>query len=176
MASGGDKADDTTQFFDVEGTNDRLNNARTPLTEEEKEQLQQELKKTDDEISTLRQVLAARLKHSNELKRKLGITPWIEVQQDFSQGFKAVKESTAVQKTGEAIHQASDAFSKKLGQIRSSNTFKSFEDRVGTAYNSVKAKISASTSIDQFNQKKSNPSTPATQPTTPSTEKPGSPQ
>jgi len=38
-------ADDTTQFFDVEGTNDRLNNARTPLTEEEKEQLQQELKK-----------------------------------------------------------------------------------------------------------------------------------
>jgi len=160
----------------VEGANDRSNNARTPLTEEEREQLQQELKKTDDEISTLRQVLQARLKHSNELKRKLGITPWVEVQQDLSHSLKAVKESTAYQKTGEAIHQASDALTKKLGQIRSSNTFKSFEDKMGTAYNSVRAKIAASTSIDQLNQKKSNPSTPATQPPTPSTEKPASPQ
>lgn len=177
MATGGEKADDTTQFFDVEGgANDRLNNTRTPLSEEEKEQLQQELKKTEDEISTLRQVLTARLKHSNELKRKLGITPWVEVQQDLTQSFKAVKDSTAYQKTGEALHQATDAVSKKLGQLRNSDAYKSFEGKMGTAYSSVKAKIAASTSIDQLAQKKSTPSTPATQPTTPSMEKPPLPQ
>jgi len=166
-ATGGGATADDTQFYDVGNANDHLNNG-TPLTEEEREQLQQELKKTEDEISTLRQVLAARLKHSNELKRKLGVTPWVEVQQDIS---------TAYKKTGEAFHEASDALSKKLGQIRSSNTFKSFEDRMGTAYNSVKAKIAASTSIDQLaGQKKSTSTTPGTQPTTPSTEKPSSPQ
>jgi len=168
-------AEDTTQFFDVDGSqNDHFDNA--PLSEEEREQLQQELKKTEDEISTLRQVLVARLKHSDDLKRKLGITPWVEVRQDLSQSFKAVKESSAYQKTGEALHQATDVLSKKFGEIRSGSTFKLFGDKVGGAYNSVKAKIVASTSIDQLGQRQQNASTPNTQPTTPSSEKPIPPQ
>jgi len=43
MASGG-KADDTNQFFDVDGNGDRIGNdgaARTPLSEEEREQLRE---------------------------------------------------------------------------------------------------------------------------------------
>jgi len=180
MASGG-KADDTTQFFDVDGTGVNAGNdegARTPMTEEEKEHLREELKKTDDEIATLRQVLTARLKYSNELKRKLGITPWAEVTQEVSHGLKTVKESQAYHRTEEAIRTASEAASKKLGQIRSSNTFKSFEEKVGSAYNNVKAKIVASTSIDQLaghGQRQPNASGAGTQPTTPSTEKMGSP-
>jgi len=176
MASGGN-ADDTTQFFDVDGAGagehrDSDGGARTPLTEEEKEHIRQELKKTDDEIATLRQVLTARLKYSNDLKRKLGITPWVEVQQDLTQGIKTVKDSQAFHKTEEALRQAQEAASKKLGQIRSSNTFKSFEEKVGSAYNNVKAKIVASTSIDQLAGRQSqNASAAGTQPTTPSTEK-----
>jgi len=180
MATGG-KADDTTQFFDVDGTGgDRMGNDggdRTPLTEEEKDHLREELKKTDDEIATLRQVLTARLKYSNDLKRKLGITPWVEVQQDLSQSIKTVKDSQAYHRTEEALKQTSDAVTKKLGQIRSSNTFKSFEEKVGSAYNNVKAKIVASTSIDQLagGQRQQNANPGGTQPTTPSTEKMGSP-
>jgi len=133
------------------------------------------LKKTEDEISTLRQVLTARLKYCNEIKRKLGVTPWVEVQQDLNQGLKTVKESQAFHRTAEGIHQASEAVTKKLGQIRSSNTFKSFEEKVGSAYTNVKAKIVASTSIDQLAGRQANAGTPGTQPTTPSTEKPTSP-
>jgi len=169
MASGG--KDDTDKFFDVDGAGagDHNGGARTPLTEEEKEHLRDELKKTEDEISTLRQVLTARLKYSNELKRKLGVTPWVEVQQDLTHGLKTVKESPAYHRTAEGLHQATEAMSKKLGQIRSSNTFKSFEEKVGSAYTNVKAKIVASTSIDQLSGRQSNSA--GTQPTTPSTEK-----
>jgi len=182
MASGG-KADDQAQFFDVdgEGQGERMGNdggARTPLSDEEKEHLREELKKTDDEIATLRQVLTARLKYSNEIKRKLGVTPWTEVQQDFAQGFKTVKESQAVHRTAEGLQQASKAVTNKLGQIRSSDTFKSFEEKVGSAYNNVKAKIVASTSIDQLaghGQRQPNTNVGGTQPTTPSNEKAGSP-
>jgi len=164
---------------DGAGGHDRMGNdggARTPLTEEEKVHLRDELKKTDDEIATLRQVLTARLKYSNELKRKLGVTPWVEVQQDLTQSLKTVKESQAYQRTEEGVKQATEAVSKKLGQIRSSNTFKSFEEKVGSAYNNVKAKIVASTSIDQLaGQRQPNAHATGTQPPTPSTEKPGSP-
>ncbi len=40
------------------------------------------------------QVLTAKLKKSQELKRKLGITAWGELQSDITQGIKNVKETT----------------------------------------------------------------------------------
>ena len=45
------------------------------------------------EIQTMRQVLTAKMKKSQELKRKLGITAWRELQDDISQGIKNVKEN-----------------------------------------------------------------------------------
>ena len=41
----------------------------------------------------MRQVLTAKMKKSQELKRKLGITAWRELQDDISQGIKNVKEN-----------------------------------------------------------------------------------
>ena len=45
------------------------------------------------EIQTMRQVLTAKLRKSSELKRKLGITAWRELQDDISQGLRNVKEN-----------------------------------------------------------------------------------
>lgn len=49
----------------------------------------------EDEIQTLRQVLASRLEKSQQLKRKLGITAWKEFKDDMGQGLKNIQESTA---------------------------------------------------------------------------------
>jgi hypothetical protein len=47
----------------------------------------------EEEIQTLRTVLQSKMRHSGELKRKLGITVWKEMTDDISHGIKNVKES-----------------------------------------------------------------------------------
>lgn len=47
----------------------------------------------EEEIATLRHVLASKVKASQELKRKLGFSVWKEFQDDMSQGIRNVKES-----------------------------------------------------------------------------------
>ncbi|VDP02129.1 unnamed protein product [Soboliphyme baturini] len=130
---------------------------KSSLTESEKEELIAELKRTEDDIQTLQQVIAARLKHANEIKRKLAITPWQEISHDVSEGLRTVKESEAFHVTNDLIHQATDALStvgskvsSKIGQLRSTSTFKSFEERVGSAYANVKNKIVTSTSSERL--------------------------
>ena len=59
------------------------------------EEFRQELTKTEEEIATLRQVLANKTKHAQELKRKLGISAWKEWTTDLGQGVKNLQETTA---------------------------------------------------------------------------------
>ena len=47
----------------------------------------------EEEIQTLRHVLANKIRVSQELKRKLGISVWKEITDDMNQGLKNVKES-----------------------------------------------------------------------------------
>lgn len=142
----------------------------------------EELAKLEEEILTLRQVLNAKVRHSADLKRKLGITPMREFQADIKQGFQNIKESDAFQKTNSALKnvgaKTSTAFtsfgaftSRKLGDVRNSNTFKSFEERIGGAYSNVKTRMSGSQSEQNFGEaligdgqemKNSSVSTPAT--------------
>lgn len=67
------------------------------LSVEEKERQHalwsEELAQIEDEIATLRTVLASKMRRSAELKRNLGITVWKEVSEDINQGLKNVKES-----------------------------------------------------------------------------------
>ncbi|KRX41738.1 Uncharacterized protein T09_7554, partial [Trichinella sp. T9] len=137
--------------------------SKVPLTEAEKNELKEELRKTEDEIATLRQVILARMKHASELKQKLGITAWHEIQQDFSDGMKMVKDSEAFHTTNDLLQQATGALgqmgskvSTKLTQLRDSATFKSFEDKVGSAYSTVKSKVTGAIPSDA----KSQPTTP----------------
>lgn len=53
----------------------------------------QELARIEEEITTLRTVLASKVRRQSELKRKLGISVWREISDDMNQGIKNVKES-----------------------------------------------------------------------------------
>ncbi|XP_036040839.1 tumor protein D54 isoform X4 [Onychomys torridus] len=155
------------------------------LTEVEEEELRAELAKVEEEIVTLRQVLAAKERHCGELKRRLGLSTLGELKQNLSRSWHDVQVSTAYvktseklgewnekvtqsdlflsasnmlenwnmgfisykktqetlsqagQKTSAALSTMGSAISRKLGDMRNSATFKSFEDRVGT----IKSKV-----------------------------------
>ncbi|XP_019064384.1 tumor protein D54 isoform X3 [Fukomys damarensis] len=107
--------------------------ARTPamegLTEAEEEELRTELAKVEEEIVTLRQVLAAKERHCGELKRRLGLSALGELKQNLSKSWHDVQVSTAYKKTQETLSQAGQktsaalstmgsAISKKLGDMR----------------------------------------------------------
>ncbi|KAL1020632.1 hypothetical protein UPYG_G00002680 [Umbra pygmaea] len=128
------------------------------ISEEEAEELRKDLVKVEEEINTLRQVLVAKEKHSAELKRKLGLSPLNELKQNITKGWQDVQTSNAYltasatlddiarseaykktqetlsvagQKTTAAFSTMGSALSRKLGDMRNSPTFKSFEDKVG---------------------------------------------
>ncbi|XP_030597507.1 tumor protein D52 isoform X2 [Archocentrus centrarchus] len=149
--------------------------ASTPaLTEEERQELQEELAKVEDEIQTLSQVLASKEKQLAEIKRKLGITPLNELKQNITKTWQEVTGSTAYRRTSETLSQASlkattaftnmgSAITRKLEDvsiqslqhsasmpaIRNAPTFKSFEEKVET----LKTKMNPSTSAsDASNQ------------------------
>ncbi|XP_027414997.1 tumor protein D54 isoform X8 [Bos indicus] len=127
------------------------------LTETEAEELRAELAKVEEEIVTLRQVLAAKERHCGELKRKLGLSTLEGLKQNLSRSWHDMQVSNAYKKTQETLSQAGQktsaalstmgsAISRKLGDMRArpfshsfrnSATFKSFEDRVGT----IKSKV-----------------------------------
>ncbi|XP_033484188.1 tpd52 like 2b isoform X8 [Epinephelus fuscoguttatus] len=134
---------DTLSDVPVEGA---VGNAANPLppglTEEEAEELRVELTKVEEEINTLRQVLSAKERHATELKRKLGLSPLTELRQNLTKSWQDVQTSNAYKKTQETLLQAGQktsaalttvgtTLSKKLGDMRNSATFKSFEDKVG---------------------------------------------
>ncbi|KAL2729652.1 serine/threonine-protein kinase pakF isoform X1 [Vespula squamosa] len=122
-----------------------------------------ELTKIEEEINTLRHVLASKVRVSQELKRKLGISVWKELTDDVNQGLKNVKESQVFQKTESVFKSTAEkttsilggfgsGISMKLGQMRNSDSFRSLEERVGSAYENVKTKVvpSRSNSTQSF--------------------------
>ncbi|XP_055732638.1 tumor protein D52-like isoform X7 [Salvelinus fontinalis] len=122
------------------------------LTEEEQEELRDELLKLEDEVVTLSQVLAAKEKQVADIKRKLGITPLNELKQNISKSWQEVTTSTAYKKTSEGLSVAGQkataaftsmgsAISRKFEDVRlqsisnyfgNTHTFKSFEEKVET--------------------------------------------
>ncbi|XP_078145996.1 tumor protein D53 isoform X2 [Centroberyx gerrardi] len=127
-----------------------LNNSM--LTEEEREEIQQELAKLEEEINTLRQVLFSKEKQHSDLKQKLGITPLSEFRNNFSRGWHDMQTSTAYKKTSETLSTAgqktSAAFStlgtaitRKFGDMRNSPSFKSFEEKVENTVTNIKTKV-----------------------------------
>ncbi|XP_062846829.1 tumor protein D52 isoform X3 [Trichomycterus rosablanca] len=124
----------------------------TALTEEEQGELRNELAKVEEEIQTLSQVLTSKEKHLAEIKRKLGITPLNELKQNLSKSWQEVTTSTAYKRTSETLSQAGQkatvafssvgsAISRKLGDVRNTPTFKSFEEKV----ESIKTKMGPTT-------------------------------
>ncbi|KAJ8396259.1 hypothetical protein AAFF_G00021260 [Aldrovandia affinis] len=144
-----------------------LNNS---VSEEEREEIQTELAKLEDEIFTLKQVLAAKEKQHAELKQKLGITAMSELKQNFSKSWYDMQTSTAYKKTSETLSTAGQkttaafstlgtAISRRFGDMRSNSigynirhsmsmptmrnspSFKSFEEKVETTVSTLKSKV-----------------------------------
>ncbi|KAK2856369.1 hypothetical protein Q5P01_005104 [Channa striata] len=122
------------------------------MTEEEREEIQQELTKLEDEINTLKQVLSSKEKQHAELKQKLGISPISELKNNFSKGWQDMQSSTAYKRTSETLSTAgqrtSAAFStlgnvitRKFGDMRNSSSFKSFEEKVENTVSTIKTKV-----------------------------------
>ncbi|KAM9551240.1 tumor protein D53 homolog isoform 14-T14 [Salvelinus alpinus] len=122
------------------------------VTDEEREEILSELTKLEEEISTLRQVLASKEKHHSDLKAKLGITPLSELKQNFNRSWYDMQTSTAYKKTSETLSTAGQktsaafttlgtAISRKFGDMRNSPSFKSFEEKVESTVSNIKTKV-----------------------------------
>ncbi|XP_054900196.1 tumor protein D53 isoform X3 [Poeciliopsis prolifica] len=145
-----------------------LNNSN--MTEEEREEILQELTKLEEEISTLKQVLLSKEKQHAELKQKLGITPLSEFRSNFSRGWLDMQSSTAYKKTSETLSTAGQkttaafsnfgsAITRKFGDMRSNSigysvrhsvsmptmrnspSFRSFEEKVENTVSTIKTKV-----------------------------------
>ncbi|XP_055041563.2 tumor protein D53 isoform X1 [Misgurnus anguillicaudatus] len=131
-----------------------LNNT---MTDEEREELMNELTKVEEEIATLKQVLASKEKHCLELRETLGLTPLSELRHNFSKSWHDMQTSTAYKKTSESLTTAgqktSAAFSNlgtaisrrfedmRLHSIGNSPSFRSFEEKVESTVTNIKVKV-----------------------------------
>ncbi|XP_067427764.1 tumor protein D53 isoform X6 [Thunnus thynnus] len=162
MSSTWDMQLDSTGFLDSQPLREadedlvsEVNLSISIMTEEEREEIQQELAKLEEEISTLRQVLSSKEKQHADLKQKLGITPLSELKNNISRGWQDMQSSTAYKKTSETLTTAgqktSAAFStlgstitRKFGDMRNSPSFKSFEEKVESTVTTIKTKVGTS--------------------------------
>ncbi|XP_069463620.1 tumor protein D53 isoform X5 [Ambystoma mexicanum] len=128
------------------------------LSEEEKEELSAEVVKLEDEISTLRQVLADKEKRLMDIKHKLGVNVMNELKQNFSKSWYDVQTHSAYKKTQEtlshagqkataAISTVGSVIGKKLGDMRNTPTFKSFEERVESTVTTLKTKVGGPSNV-----------------------------
>ncbi|XP_078130097.1 tumor protein D53 isoform X5 [Sander vitreus] len=146
------------------------------MTEEEREEIQQELAKLEEEISTLKQVLSSKEKQHEELKQKLGATSLYELRNNLSRGwhdmqtsmaYKKTSEtlSTAGQKTSAAFSTLGSAITRKFGDMsysirhsmsmptmRNSPSFKSFEEKVETTVSTIKTKVGGTGTAGSFEE------------------------
>ncbi|XP_031177967.1 tumor protein D53 isoform X12 [Sander lucioperca] len=94
------------------------------MTEEEREEIQQELAKLEEEISTLKQVLSSKEKQHEELKQKLGTTSLYELRNNLSRGWHDMQTSTAYKKTSETLSTAGQKTSAAFSTLGSAITRK----------------------------------------------------
>ncbi|XP_031721975.1 tumor protein D53 isoform X6 [Anarrhichthys ocellatus] len=151
------------------------------LTEEEREEIQQELAKLEEEISTLKQVLTSKEKQHAELKQKLGMSSLNELRNNLSRGWHDVQTTTAYKKTSETLSTAGQktsaafntlgsAITRKFGDMRSNSigyairhsmsmptmrnspSFKSFEEKVETTVSTIKTKVGGTETGGSFEE------------------------
>ncbi|XP_073436931.1 tumor protein D54 isoform X3 [Dendrobates tinctorius] len=105
------------------------------LTEAEAEELRGDLVKVEEEILTLRQVLAAKERHASELKRKLGQTPLNQLKLNLSKSLHDVQMSNAYVKTSEKLGEWND-------KVTQSDAYKKTQETLSTAGQKTTAALS----------------------------------
>eukprot|EP00066_Takifugu_rubripes_P021018 XP_011610284.1 PREDICTED: tumor protein D53 isoform X2 [Takifugu rubripes] len=133
------------------------------MTEEEREEILQELAKLEEEIGTLRQVLSSKEKQHADLRQKLGINPLNEIRSNFNRGWRDVQTSVAYKKTSETLSTAgqktsaafstlSSTISRKFEDMRNSPSFRSLEEKMENTVSNIKTKVGASESKGNFEE------------------------
>ncbi|XP_045916260.1 tumor protein D53 isoform X1 [Micropterus dolomieu] len=174
---------DSTGFLDSEPLREadedlvsEVNFNTSIMTEEEREEIQRELAKLEEEISTLKQVLSSKEKQHADLRQKLGISPLSELKNNFSRGWHDMQTTTAYKKTSETLSTAGQrttaafstlgsAITRKFGDMsyslrhsmsmpamRNSPGFKSFEEKVETTVSTIKTKVGGSDTGGSFEE------------------------
>ncbi|KAK4473408.1 hypothetical protein MN116_002781 [Schistosoma mekongi] len=129
---------------------------QSTLSEEEKARLQVELSQVEDEIRLLQETLAVKQRRSNEIKKTLGFTTLSTLQYDLIEGIHKLEDTDAYIKTSELLSKAKDKtvnvaqdakekVESTISAIRNLDVVKSLNDKVGTAYSTVKDVIIQST-------------------------------
>jgi len=124
--------------------------------ERQREEWKAELRKTEEEILTLRQVLTAKERHAAGLKRRLGITQWREFSEDMQQGLKNVQESATYKRTAENLQFAKEIAKEKSAGlwagISASATFQTMSTSVSQTFGAAKSKMAGSASQQTFDE------------------------
>lgn len=96
--------------------------------------VQSKLTKLEGEIITLHHALAAKERRCIELKKKLGLIALQELRQNLSKSWHYVQISDVYMKqnTSVALSTIGSAICRKLGDMKKSATFRSFEGLMGT--------------------------------------------
>ncbi|XP_055120944.1 tumor protein D54 isoform X2 [Symphalangus syndactylus] len=120
--------------------------ARTPavegLTEAEEEELRAELTKVEEEIVTLRQVLAAKERHCGELKRRLGLSTLGELKQNLSRSWHDVQVSNAYVKTSEKLGEWNEKVTQSDLYKKTQETLSQAGQKTSAALSTVGSAIS----------------------------------
>lgn len=118
---------------------DTVGAAPTPaaegLTEAEEEELRAELSKVEEEIVTLRQVLAAKERHCGELRRKLGLSALEGLKQNLTRSWHDVQGSPAYVRTSETLGEWS-------GRVTQSDLYKKTQETLSQAGQKTSAALS----------------------------------
>jgi len=113
------------------------------IPETETIDMKEELTKLEDEINTLKQVLASKETQAAELRKKLGIG----LGQQITQKFETIANSETVVQTSEKMKEVGDTIGRafsgfgtqasvKFGEMKSSPSFQSLEQKMGSLFKS----------------------------------------
>ncbi|XP_069892822.1 tumor protein D54 isoform X3 [Dipodomys merriami] len=120
--------------------------ARTPavegLSEAEEEELRAELVKVEEEIVTLRQVLAAKERHCGELKRRLGLSTFDGLKQNLSKSWHDMQVSNAYVKTSEKLGEWNEKVTQSDLYKKTQETLSQAGQKTSAALSTVSSAIS----------------------------------
>ncbi|XP_074928286.1 tumor protein D54 isoform X5 [Chelonoidis abingdonii] len=133
---------DTMTDVPVDNTASARTSAPEGLTEAEEEELRSELAKVEEEIGTLRQVLAAKERHCGELKRKLGLTTFDELKQNLSKSWHDVQGSNAYMKTSEKLGEWNEKVTQSELYKKTQETLSQAGQKTSAALSNVGSVIS----------------------------------
>ncbi|XP_054074196.1 tumor protein D54 isoform X4 [Rissa tridactyla] len=112
------------------------------LTLAEEEELRSELAKVEEEIGTLRQVLAAKERHCGELKRKLGLTPLDGLKQNLSKSWHDVQVSTAYLSASSTLEDWNEKLTQSEAYKKTQETLSQAGQKTSAALSNVGSVIS----------------------------------